>query len=359
MQFLELTDSEFEEFAQNHPRANFNQTLSMKKVRENLGLQTKLLGIKDDSDSDEKIVAAALVVIINSRIKSAGIYYGPLIDFANKELLDFWTQNLKKYLSNLGVVYCSMNPNFVYAVHDNDGSIIDSAHKADKEFQNLIDLGYLHNGWTMIGTDASNRWHYLKDLQLYFGSATDADYEELIMSFRSTTRQRIRKYKKNNLTVKELSGSDIDIFLKLLSDSAEKHGFTPRDKNYFESLIKHFSHDGHLKLLCAFTEDNIPISASLFIIYAGVCVYFHSGNDVRYIKLLGSYALQDYMFKYCLENKIPVYNFLGFDAVFDKPNGVLDFKRGFKGYIEELPGSFELPINSFKYKIYSILKKRF
>ncbi|MDR2799028.1 MAG: aminoacyltransferase [Bifidobacteriaceae bacterium] len=354
MRFCELEDIEFQEFAEANPQANFNQTLAMKKVREDLDLETKLLGIKAASESsEEKIVAAALVAIINSRIKSAGIYYGPLIDFSDKKLLEFWTRNLKEYLNNLGVVHCFINPNFVYAVHDNDGNIMDGAYKADKEFQNLQNSGYLHNGWTMTGTDASNRWHYLKDLSPYF-----ENYEDLIMSFRSTTRQRIRKYKKNNLTVKELNESEIDIFLNLLDDSAKKHGFIPRDRDYFESLIKRFSNDGYLKLLCAFTEDNVPISASLFVIYAGQCIYFHSGNDMNYIKLSGSYALQDYMFKYCLENKIPIYNFLGFDAVFDKPNGVLDFKRGFKGFIEELPGSFELPIKPFKYKLYSILKKR-
>jgi alanine adding enzyme len=345
--FSEITDQEFSEFVLLSNQANFNQTLVMNQVRKDLGFETHLLGVRKNNT----VVAAALVVIIKSRIKSAGIYYGPILNYADFACLEFFTQELKKYLFAKGVVYCKINPNFVYAYHNSDGQIDNEKYIARTEFANLINLGYIHNGWTKTGVDASNRWHYVKNLSQYFDS-----YENLIMSFRSTVRQRIKKYQKNNLEIRELSLDEIDIFLNLLDSSASKHGFTPRDKNYFLSLIEHFQKAGYLKLLCAWS-GNTPISAALFIIYADECVYFHSGNNAEYIKFLGSYALQDYMFKYCLDKKISKYNFLGFEAVFDKPNGVLDFKRGFRGFIEELPGSFDLPIKTLKYKLYRFLKK--
>ncbi|MDR3128176.1 MAG: aminoacyltransferase [Bifidobacteriaceae bacterium] len=348
MKFIELTDNDFQQFAENHPQANFNQTIAMKKVRQSLGFQICLLGIKQS----DKIIAAGLVTIINSRVKSAGIYYGPLLDYSNLEVLQFWTGNLKNYLAKEGVVYCSINPNLIYAIHNSDGQIDESFKSTKAEFDNLVKLGYKHNGWTKTGVDAANRWHYVKNLAPFFDN-----YDNLIMSFRSTTRQRIRKYHKNNLQVRQLSLDEVDIFLNLLTMSASKHGFQPRDKAYFSALIKYFSEARLLNLLGAFTTNDTPVSTALFIIYAKSCIYFHSGNNSEYLKLLGSYALQDYMFKYCLDERIPKYNFLGFEAVFDKPNGVLDFKKGFKGYIEELVGSFELPINNFKYKLYRWLKK--
>ena len=43
----------------------------------------------------------------------------------------------------------------------------------------------------------------------------------------------------------------------------------------------------------------------------------------------------------------------GIDGVFDDPDdegrGVLEFKQGFNGYVEELPGEFVLPVKPVAY----------
>ncbi len=60
----------------------------------------------------------------------------------------------------------------------------------------------------------------------------------------------------------------------------------------------------------------------------------------------GDNALIQYeaMLRLCVEQGIARYNFYGIDGVFDDPNsegrGVLEFKQGFNGYVEELPGEF-------------------
>lgn len=46
------------------------------------------------------------------------------------------------------------------------------------------------------------------------------------------------------------------------------------------------------------------------------------------------------------------YNFYGISGVFDDPEddgrGVLEFKQGFNGYVEELPGEFTLPVSKLR-----------
>ena len=55
------------------------------------------------------------------------------------------------------------------------------------------------------------------------------------------------------------------------------------------------------------------------------------------------------------------YNFYGIDGVFDDPDdegrGVLEFKQGFNGYVEELPGEFVLPVRPVVYRVKTALRR--
>ena len=52
------------------------------------------------------------------------------------------------------------------------------------------------------------------------------------------------------------------------------------------------------------------------------------------------------------------YDFYGISGVFDDPEddgrGVLEFKQGFNGYVEELPGEFVLPVKPVAYAMKQI-----
>lgn len=52
---------------------------------------------------------------------------------------------------------------------------------------------------------------------------------------------------------------------------------------------------------------------------------------------------------------------LGISGVFDDPEddgrGVLEFKQGFNGYVEELPGEFTLPVSKLRYGVNDLAHK--
>jgi alanine adding enzyme len=54
---------------------------------------------------------------------------------------------------------------------------------------------------------------------------------------------------------------------------------------------------------------------------------------------------------------VKTYNFLGIDGKFDGSDGVLKFKTQFEGIAQQLIGTFNIPINPFKFNIYKNLKK--
>ena len=66
-------------------------------------------------------------------------------------------------------------------------------------------------------------------------------------------------------------------------------------------------------------------------------------------------------FHRCLERGVTRYNFYGISGVFDDPEddgrGVLEFKQGFNGYVEELPGEFTLPVSKLRYGVSDLAHK--
>ena len=87
--------------------------------------------------------------------------------------------------------------------------------------------------------------------------------------------------------------------------------------------------------------DVLPAAASLFVEHARETVYLFSGSVEKYKPFYASALIQhDAMLHLCVERGVTRYNFYGINGVFDDPEdegrGVLEFKQGFNGYVEEL-----------------------
>ncbi|MCB8501398.1 aminoacyltransferase, partial [Enterococcus faecalis] len=67
--------------------------------------------------------------------------------------------------------------------------------------------------------------------------------------------------------------------------------------------------------------------------------------------------LQHAMMKQSIEKNLNRFNFYGIEGVYDGSDGVLNFKKGFEGVVEEQLGSYMLVTNPFKYSIYTAMKK--
>jgi alanine adding enzyme len=97
----------------------------------------------------------------------------------------------------------------------------------------------------------------------------------------------------------------------------------------------------------------IPAAAALFVWHPRECVYLFSGSDARHAAFCAPTAIQHRMMCACLERGVTRYNFYGINGVFDDPHdagrGLLEFKQGFGGYVEELMGSFTLPVRPLAY----------
>lgn len=71
-------------------------------------------------------------------------------------------------------------------------------------------------------------------------------------------------------------------------------------------------------------------------------IYLYSGSRRDLQRYNGAYAIQWRMLREAYDDGLKRYNFYGVKPL--KGNGVYAFKQGFRGRVEELLGTFALPI---------------
>lgn len=107
--------------------------------------------------------------------------------------------------------------------------------------------------------------------------------------------------------------------------------------------------------------EMIPAAAALFVWHERECVYLFSGSNPKYAKFYAATAIQHTMMLECLQRGCKRYNFYGINGVFDDPKdpgrGLLEFKQGFGGYVEEMMGSFTLVVKPGAYKAKQLAHK--
>ena len=400
MSFEEINENEFMEFVNNEKTKNFWQTSYMKKRFEMEGKSTYLVGVK----KNKKIIAASLIVDTNRKFLGKKIfeaYKGFILDYNDKEILKFMTIEIKKFLKNKNAMELVIDPYIVNVSRDKDGNIIDGVdNRHIKDY--LKELGYKTNkNYPQV------KWCYCLDIN---GKSSD----ELFSDMKSTTRNIINKtISKFKLNVRTLKKEELNVFKKITSETSDRRNFHDKTLKYYEDMYDAFGDNVKFQICelnCSTYIDNlnqdnimlnnkinnlssskaninkkkeiqsqiefnnkrlniannlkeekgniIPLACAMFILYGDEIVYLFSGSYEELMDFYGQYRLQWEIIKYASEHNYKRYNFYGIEDLSNKEikeHGIYDFKRGFGGYVEELIGSFILPIN-FRSKIYHILK---
>ena len=318
MKLIELTPEAFEDFTSQQSCNNFLQSKEMFIRYQTTKREAYLLGVSDK----HQILAAALVMKLQN-LKGHKVFSapgGPILDYSSdnaSEIISFFTKEIKKFLkAHKGSVF-QISPNVLYS--DELTKVLTGLH------------------FNTLGEYIQAKWITARD----FKGFSSKDEDKLLAIFRKTHRQNIRKaINRYHVEVRELKRTEMDILFKEVGKAAVKHSFVAQNRTYYEEMFDAFGEK--IKVLAAFYEDK-PIAAAMFIIYNKEVVYLYSGADPEYAHVYGSFAIQWHMLCYCLKHNIPRYNFFG--TYPDENNGVYQFKLGFRGVLEELQGTFILPLD--------------
>ncbi len=405
MKFQELTEKEYQKYWENHPLKTFLSSPEISKLREKRNWETFYVGVKENN----KIIAATMLLRRKSHFKKYEFYSprGYLLDFNNKELVTFFTNELKKYIKDKKGYVFRVDPYLIYRQRDIDGNIVEDGIDNRDVVEHLQKLGFKK---VSIEDTEQVIWMFSLDLE-------GKSEEQILKEMKPNTRNQIKKTEKFGITVNEIGYDELDRFQNIMVETGERKGFEVRDISYFQEMYKLFHDKNEVKFFITELnlkkyikglkeerklkeekyaslsdakyndgakknlnnemasidkrikesqeiidntgKDIITLSGSMFMLIKPEVIYLSSGNYEEYLKFNSQYLIQWELIKYGIENGFKKHNFYGIPANINehpKDYGIYEFKKGFNGYVEELIGEFELPI-SWEYNLLKIIHK--
>ena len=405
MKFQEITEKEYEKFWEKHPLKTFLSSPKISKLREKNGWTTYYVGVF----KEDKLLAATMLL---SHKRHFGKYefYSPrgyLLDFKDKEVLEFFTIEIKKFIKKKNGYILRIDPYVYYKERDIDGNIVENGIDNSDIVDHLLKLGY-----KKVKTENMEQVGWMFSLDL------DGKTEEQILKeMKPNTRNTIRKAEKIGINVKEISYDELERFQSIMEETSKRKGFSNRKLSYYQDMYKLFSKDNEVKFfitelnLKEYIErlkeekeekeekisklsdakyndgtkknltneieslnkrikeskeiikekktDVITLSGSMFMLIQPEVIYLSSGNYEEFMKFNSQYLIQWELIKYGIKNKFKKHNFYGIPENINthpKDYGIYEFKRGFNGYVEELIGEYELPI-TWHYTLMNLIHK--
>ena len=347
MIFGELTEKEWRGL--DFKCRSFLQSDAMWRRYQGEGREAYLVGVREG----QKVLGAGLVTARRWRLgrKIWRVAGGWLLDYdgeRRQEILRALTEGVRKLAREKGAIAVMISPNVEAQPRDAEcRAVAGKDHLAVKG--ELERLGYKY-----LGEYEQAKWQYVLELK---GQTAEGLFNE----FRSGHRWQIRRAEKDGVRVRELGEGELKILKAIAAEAGERHGFLDPELEYYRSMKKYFGKQ--VKFVVAeipaaklrqerekaegpevTVEDGemVPLAAAMFVNDGREMVYLYSGSARKYQKYGGAHLIQWEMIKEALATGCERYNFYGVRPVVG--DGVYKFKQGFRGHVEELLGTFALPV---------------
>jgi lipid II:glycine glycyltransferase (peptidoglycan interpeptide bridge formation enzyme) len=182
---------------------------------------------------------------------------------------------------------------------------------------------------------------------------------ERAAAMKPKTRYNIRLATKKGVTTRlGTSPEDFQRFFALLQETAARDNFHLHpEARYRAQAAMNTDAIAHIALAEAHGET---LAAGLWVDYAGVRTYLHGASSSANRELMAPYAMHNFMMTDAAERGLAAYDFWGIAPTNDPSHplaGVTRFKEGFGGDRLAMPGTFEVPISSARYALFSLLRR--
>lgn len=404
-----LNIEEFNEFIKNSLQGTFFQSSYWGELKSITEWENHIVGIKENNE----IKGASLLLSKKIPVLNRYIFYAPrgfILDYNDTEFLTLFVEEIKKYVKKNKGIFIKINPYVEYQERDINGNIVEDGYNNEKIINDLINLGFIHNGFTTTyGKDLEPRWISVLDLE-------NENEESILTNMRSTTRWAINNSYKHGLKLVEIDDTRLEEFKKLMEHTGERRGFIDRTIEYYRQMYKVFKDNikimlveidvdeyitnltnqrqqnllsqaeakskpdsakakrmlkelqtqletlekrlNDLNILRKEQGSNLVIAGGLFMTFGKQVVSLFGASYKEYMKYNGQYFLNFKMIKYALNNGYDKYNFYGITGEFNEDSesyGLFDFKRGFGAKVVELIGEFTLITRPLANKIYNLM----
>lgn len=388
------TVSAHDEFVKKHPLCSTFQSAKWAEVKDNW--DHALTAVYDD----DKIVAAALVLIKHLPLNFCMMYIprGPVMDYKNHELVEFYLTSLRKWAKKKKCVFITLDPALpirqFYMEHEADTTY-------DKDVLSFIDsvkaMGGVFKGFTKdMKYTIQPRFH----MGLYYKNEWEKDIPKQTMS-------SIRKALSKHVEMELISFDKLDEFSRIMHITEERKGIHLRNKAYFEKLLRVYGDDAHvfmakvnpqkrakelnermLVLQARLQDENIKekgirkaneeirmitdelnsfkavlndddkdvyIACGLMVTYGSWADMMYAGMDDAYRMFRPQYFLYYKQFEMAFTNGYQYATMGGVEGSLD--DGLSEFKSKFHPTVTEYVGEFDLPCMTLFYKAAKFLQR--
>lgn len=230
--FIEnVPKEEYIKFFNSFKYSHFLQSYAWGEVfKETRGKIPCYIGLKDEKNN---LVAAALLLKKNMPLGLCYYYCsrGYLIDFKDKELLKIFTEEIKKYLKRTNAIYLKINPEIMYQEIDKDGNRIEKGKNNIDIFNNLINLGYKHQGFVKLYENNEPRYTFRRYFEQY------KNMDDIKKSISKTFMQTVHRSYSYNLKIN--LNSNVEHFFELNKSNAAKDEFIQYSDEFYKKLYEY------------------------------------------------------------------------------------------------------------------------
>ena len=229
MYIKELTNQEFETFTNSFPLTSLFQTKEYAFVMNHQGYESKFIGLINDN----KIIAASLIIVEKHRGYSyAHAPRGFLINYNDENLYNIFTEEIKKFLGNQGIVAVKLSPMIVKNIYDSDKNPYYTNTNYGYIYDYIKRLDYHHYGYNNFFEAQRPRFEAVINLSV--------GTEQLFNNISKSYRTKIRTASKNGIYIRKGNVDDIKILYKQVKDKY------PRDIKYLKDMYEVFGDNADL-----------------------------------------------------------------------------------------------------------------
>lgn len=186
--------------------------------------------------------------------------------------------------------------------------------------------------------------------------------EVLREGMKSKTRYNIRLAEKKGVVIRQTRDpQEVEIFLKIMQETALRKDVRFHPKDYFQSFLDFFPPE--ICTLFVAEYDGSILAGSLVAFYESTAYYLHGGSRDAGRNVMAPHLLQWEQIKEAKRRGCTQYDFGGV-SIETAPkhkdwSGITRFKRGFAPHTDTMlfPGTYDFVFHKFRYSLYSFIQK--
>lgn len=226
MKLRELTREEFTSFANTYKDYSLYQTSEYAALMNRQYFETIFVGMIDDNN----VILAATMILVQklNGFKYAYAPRGFLLDYNNFELLQRFTNDIKKLLGRKDIIAIKISPLIIKSIYDKKKNLIYNNGNFDNIFNTLKKLGYYHLGFNNLFEANKPRFEAIID-------TSSGSPIVLFKNMKKTFRTKVRNAENDGIKIYRGNENDLDY---IFEHTKKKY---PRGSKYLQECYYQFN----------------------------------------------------------------------------------------------------------------------